>query len=332
MVAAFSSNNSTNGRSEVRAEVKPPALLRTGVRALYAVAPPLGDRLAARLFFTPPPTGPGRPGPALPGGRPFALRAAGVTVHGEAAGEGPAVLLVHGWGGRGTQLAPLGRALLEAGLAVAIFDGPAHGRSGGGTTNLLRMADALAAVARHVGARAAIGHSFGGAALGIALSRRLVALDAAVTVGAPSSPFGFFGAFARAFGLPPEAGDRIRRGLEARVGVSMASLDAGALLPTVRVPGLVVHDADDREVPYREAEAIAAAWPGARLRRTEGLGHRRILRDPALATELAAFVSGHLARCGCGRPATGNRRGEPTCASCRLALHLEDRDGRAGSA
>lgn len=323
--AVLDLEKSTTGRAELR----PPALLRAGVRALYALAPGLGDRLAARLFLTPPPPSRGRPGPALPGGRPFALRAAGTLVRGERAGEGPLVLLVHGWGGRGSQLAPLARPLLDAGLAVAIFDGPAHGASGGSTTNLLRMAEAIGAVARHLGARAAVGHSFGGAALGIALSRGHLALDAAVTVGSPSSPFGFFGTFARAFGLPDGAGDRIRRGLEARVGVPMAALEAEALLPGVAVPALVVHDTGDREVPFAEAEAIAGAWPGARLHRTEGLGHRRILRDPGVAAEVAAFVTARLARCGCGRPASGNRRGEPSCAACRLERHLEDREGRA---
>jgi pimeloyl-ACP methyl ester carboxylesterase len=320
------SEKRTNGRAEVR----PPWALRAGLRVLSAVAPALGDRLAARLFLTPPPASRPRSGSALPGGRPFALRAAGVLLRGEVAGEGPVVLLVHGWGGRGSQLAPLAQPLLDAGLAVATFDGPAHGASGGRTTNLVRMAEAIGAVARHLGARAAVGHSFGGAALGIALSRGHLALDAAATVGAPSSPFGFFEGFARAFGLPLEAGDRIRRQLEARVGVPMAALEAGALLPGVRVPALVVHDAGDREVPFADGEAIAAAWPGARLLRTEGLGHRRVLRDPGVAAEVAAFVSERLAPCGCGRVATGHTaEGEPACGTCRLSLHLEDRRGRS---
>jgi pimeloyl-ACP methyl ester carboxylesterase len=266
---------------------------------------------------------------ALPGGQSFALRAAGVLLRGEVAGEGPSVLLVHGWGGRGSQLASLARPLLESGLSVALFDGPAHGASGGRTTNLLRMAEAIGAVARHVGARAAVGHSFGGAALAIALSRGHLVLDAAATIGSPASPFGFFGSFASAFGLPPESGDRVRRELEVRVGLPMAALEAGVLLPGVAVPALVVHDAGDREVPFTDGETIARAWPGARLLRTEGLGHRRILRDPGVAGAVVAFLGSRLARCGCGRPATGSARGEPACATCRLSMHLEDRRGRS---
>jgi len=190
-----------------------------------------------------------------------------------------------------------------------------------------RMAEAIAAVARHTGARAAVGHSFGGAALGIALARGL-RLDAAAVVGAPASPFGFFDGFCEAFAIPGAARAALQRRLEERVGVPMASLDARALLSALEVPGLVVHDALDREIPLEDGETIARAWPGARLLRTEGLGHRRILRDPGVGTAIAGFLAERLTRCGCGRLAVREAAGEPRCLSCLLSLHLADRRGR----
>ena len=44
-------------------------------------------------------------------------------------------------------------------------------------------------------------------------------------------------------------------------------------------------DLDDVEVPYREGQLLAHAWPGARLVTTAGLGHRRILRDARVVGE-----------------------------------------------
>jgi len=41
----------------------------------------------------------------------------------------------------------------------------------------------------------------------------------------------------------------------------------------------VLHDRRDAEVPFAHGAALAAAWPGAALRPSDGLGHRRILRD-----------------------------------------------------
>ncbi len=44
-------------------------------------------------------------------------------------GQGPTVLLMHGWEGRPTQFASLINALVDAGYTVVALDGPAHGRS-----------------------------------------------------------------------------------------------------------------------------------------------------------------------------------------------------------
>ena len=58
----------------------------------------------------------------------------------------------------------------------------------------------------------------------------------------------------------------------------------------------MVHDQDDAEVRWAEGAAIAAAWPGAELLTTRGLGHRRILRDPAVVAHVTDFIAARLAR------------------------------------
>ena len=80
--------------------------------------------------------------------------------------------------------------------------------------------------------------------------------------------------------------------------------------------------------PVRGRRRIAAAWPGARLLTTDGLGHRRVLRDAGVVAEAAGFVLERLPRCACGRLATGQHPGEPRCASCLLSLHLGSRGTR----
>jgi pimeloyl-ACP methyl ester carboxylesterase len=317
---------STTGRA--RKEGFPRAV-RAGMGALEAVAPALAERVAERLFMTPP----RHPPPAgeravLEGAEPFALRAAGTIVRGRTMGDGPAVLLVHGWGGRGGQLAAFAPPLVTAGCSVVAFDGPGHGESGGRTTNLARLADAIGAVTRRFGARAAIGHSFGGASLALALHRGL-ALDAAVLIGAPRTPRGFFDPFCAALGLGEATRDGVRRRIERNVGIPMDDLDVPGFAAAIEVPALVVHDRGDAEVPFEHGAAIAAAWTGARLLPTEGLGHRRILRHPAVVDEVASFVLGRLTRCGCGRLAVAAADGAPRCETCLLDVHLAHREERA---
>lgn len=58
-------------------------------------------------------------------------------------GEGPAVLLLHGWAGRPTQFAHLIEQLVGAGYSVYALDAPAHGRSPGREANVVLFAHAL---------------------------------------------------------------------------------------------------------------------------------------------------------------------------------------------
>jgi pimeloyl-ACP methyl ester carboxylesterase len=302
---------------------------RSALRALQSVAPPLAARVAARAFMTPPRY---RKAPAdwaaIAPAAPFAVRARGETLRGVRLGRGPAVLLVHGWGGRGDQLAAFAAPLFAAGCSVIAFDGPAHGASTGRTTNMPELADAVREVAVRFRARAAIAHSLGGAAIALALHRGL-ALDSVVLVAPPRAPEAFVDAFCSGLGLSAGTRDALRLRIERRVGIRMSDLATPRVVRGLRAPALVVHDRDDAEVPWEDGAAIAAAWPGARLVSTDGLGHRRILRDPTVVSDAVAFVIDRVPRCACGRLASPVQDAPPCCETCQLDRHLWDREGRS---
>ena len=54
---------------------------------------------------------------------------------------------------------------------------------------------------------------------------------------------------------------------------------------------MVIHDKEDRFVPYCEGAELANAWPEGRLMTTFGLGHHRILRDCDVVNAAVDFVS-----------------------------------------
>jgi pimeloyl-ACP methyl ester carboxylesterase len=76
----------------------------------------------------------------------------------------------------------------------------------------------------------------------------------------------------------------------ARFGMEWSEFDVVAAARRLTAPLLVFHDAQDLEVPISNGEAIAAAWPGATLVRTEGLGHKRIVHDEAVVARAVRFV------------------------------------------
>jgi pimeloyl-ACP methyl ester carboxylesterase len=305
-----------------------PAPVRAGIALATAIAPRLAARALAELCLRPPrhrPPAHERAG--LGEVEPFAVRHPAGVVRGWRCGHGPAVLLLHGWGGRAGQMAPLAQALAAAGCSAVAIDAPGHGRSSGRVASVPLYAGAIAAAARELSARAAVGHSFGGSALTFAVAQGLV-LDAAVVIGSPATPAVYVDQFCDALDLGPRARRELRARLEARVGRRFEELELTRTIAAARSPALVVHDRADREVPFANAEALARAWPRARLHVTSGLGHRRILRDPALLREVVAFVVDRLPRCACGRLAVGSASDPARCADCSLSEDLWSRERR----
>jgi pimeloyl-ACP methyl ester carboxylesterase len=276
--------NSTTDRSipfAVRA-------VRAWFRAASAVAPRAAERQAAALFLSPPRKRRSDPPPedATAGRYALTVRDGEMRIAAWSWGSGPAVLLAHGWGGCAADMAPLAEALQQAGYRAILFDFPAHGRSAGRRTNMVEWLRAIRAVAAAMGPLHALaGHSFGGAAVALALAELGLDARGAVLIAPALGPVYFLEQF------------RGMTGHIARtIGREPASLDAREAAATLRVPGLVVHDPGDRDVPWSHGESIAQAWPGSRLVRAEGLGHRRLLRDPATLAAATEFIAGLGAR------------------------------------
>jgi len=261
-------------------------IVGAGMRFLDSLAPAAAQRLAFDWFGRPR----RRAGQPPIGGHRFRLTGDGPELAVWDWGDGPTVLLVHGWNGNAAQLAGLVPPLVRAGYYVAAADLPAHGASAGTHTNVREMADALLRLGRRVGpVHAVIAHSLGAAASVIALAEGLDA-KRAVLIAPPTDLPRYAGQFGRAVGLSP----RSVSGLLARLDVALGgreSFDLLRLAPRQKARTLVLHDPADREVPLADAQALARAWPGARLEVLEGAGHTRALRHPEVISRAVRFVT-----------------------------------------
>ncbi len=191
-------------------------------------------------------------------------------------------LLVHGWEGTSAQLAAWGIALAERGFRATAIDLPAHGRSSGRRTHLVEIAGAIEAVAGRLGGppEVIVAHSLGAAATVLALAKGLEARRA-LLVAPPAALEPFADLFAHWLGLDRRVRVRLQQRIEAAIGVEWSTVAPTRLARDLgAIPSLVVHDALDREVPVAHGRQLAAAWPGARLLETQGLGHNRILSAP----------------------------------------------------
>ena len=120
-------------------------------------------------------------------------------------------------------------------------------------------------------------------------------LGRVVFVSPPSSISEHARKFARMLGITPAIRDAMRRRPERRYGMPFAEIDRIDELARLRLPALFVHDDEDTDVPLVNSLRLAAQMPDARLIRTYGLGHHRILRDRAVIDAVTAFVHGDIA-------------------------------------
>ena len=207
-------------------------------------------------------------------------------------GEGPGVLLAHGWEGTARDMVPIAMALAGRGRRVTVFDMPAHGTSTGRTTTLPEMSEAVGAVARATGTPdAVVGHSLGAAAAVLALRDGLGASTAALLAPA-AEPLLFVRRLADALGFSEARQAGLIREIERRAGIAIDELDAAPAVRSLTASALIVHDPADRQVPFSHGEALAHAWRGATLQAVRGPGHRRVLYDRAVVHRVVAHVIG----------------------------------------
>ena len=79
---------------------------------------------------------------------------------------------------------------------------------------------------------------------------------------------------------------------EGAMRFSANELQAQNNAPRIGRPALIVHDIEDREVPWSEGERWARYWPQSRLLSTRGLGHNRIADDDGVIASALRFLGG----------------------------------------
>ena len=208
----------------------------------------------------------------------------------------PTVLVLHGWRSRTEHMRTIIERLLHEGFRVVALDLPGHGASPGRKLNLALAVAAVRTAADWFGPFAAIvGHSFGGAVAVNAVTGSIrgiapVETGRLVLVSAPSSMPAIFDDFTQFLGLGARGQMAVADEVQRVAGRPLETYVAAEQLRELRIPTLVIHAPDDKEVAFEEARRLEAAGRHVRLMRAPGTGHRRILTDDCVAAAIADFA------------------------------------------
>jgi len=204
------------------------------------------------------------------------------------------ILLVHGWESRGTALRSFVPVLLEKGYKVVAFDGPAHGNSAGKQTNILEFAGAIKAIINQVGGVfGIIAHSFGGASTVYALSHleQTKPLKRLVLIASLSRMMTGMENFLRLIRASKKLKDEFYSLSNSIFSVPLKGIDTATMHDKVDIEKtLLIHDKEDRIIPFASSERVEAHWPDTTFLTTEGYGHFGMVKEMKVLKAVADFI------------------------------------------
>ncbi len=192
----------------------------------------------------------------------------------------PVALLVHGWEGRGLQLAAFVEPLLEKGFRVVAVDLPGHGRTSGKVVGLPVLAAAMEDVLRALSPVCVVAHSIGASAALVAANRQAFG-GCMVCIAGPPETLPIFRRARAMLGLPEDGMERFVSNLKPFFAQYMwedlFDIEGCARSWGGRVMGVLVRD--DEEFPVEESKTIITA-AGGECVVLDSVNHRDILWRP----------------------------------------------------
>jgi pimeloyl-ACP methyl ester carboxylesterase len=207
-------------------------------------------------------------------------------------GAGPPVILVHGWGGRASQMAPLAASLAEQGFRAIALDVTGHSTSKLRKTKWDYFIRDIAELSRSVGGEiyAYVGHSAGGLTTMAAHSLKGIPAERFVCTCSPSHPFPEIVGIKRRLVPPPAVINRCKKFIAEQFETNWDMLETASAYAGADDDLLLCYDENDRYVSHEEGDKIHQICLGSQLVKTTGFGHMRLLASPQLHNLDGAFL------------------------------------------
>ena len=208
---------------------------------------------------------------------------------------GQPVLMVHGWDSNPGSMYGIARELVKHGFFVLSLNVPAHGISKVKKTNMLKVSELITEVLKKYPTSKTfsfVTHSFGSGAVTFALSKSGIKADKLVFVTSPDKLKEVFRDFARLMGLNDKAFEYMLKITEKRFDKTFDEMQISKLLQKTDFNKLlIVHDRQDKILPFHNAKRIHELNPNSELFATEGKGHYRILWDEEVINKIKDFFN-----------------------------------------
>lgn len=207
---------------------------------------------------------------------------------------GKVVLLAHGWSSHALTQRKLITELVDAkDYTIIAFDAPAHGNSEGIHTNGMQYRRFLHKLISTYRPIVVVAHSLGGICT---LSELPLIEDCSVekviTLAIPITSTMLVAKFIEQASLPNMTHKHFEGYVEKVMGIDHNKFDLKKVYPNgIPYKGLIIHDTNDRLIPYTEGVKLSKMWPNAQFITTHNLDHSGVLKDKYIVQQIVDFIT-----------------------------------------
>jgi len=204
--------------------------------------------------------------------------------------------ILHGWQSSSMMMYKFIEPVLAQGHRVVCVDLPGHGESSGRVFHIPLAVDAMQRICAELGPYDyVITHSLGGMVASSLVAGTVptyppIVAEKLVLISSSNSVSRLFDDYCRMVKLRPASVAEFYRRVRPLADCDVEDFVVSKQLSETEDELLVIHAVDDKEVPFSEAEEIAACKPNASLHRADGLGHRRIIASDDVVNAAVNFI------------------------------------------
>jgi pimeloyl-ACP methyl ester carboxylesterase len=201
------------------------------------------------------------------------------------------LLLLHGWESHSYWWKSIVATLSKEKYTIYSIDAPGHGLSEGSYNNIPYYSGLIEQVILEYGGfHAILGHSMGAFSTAYTLHRvPSLPVSNFVAMAAPGEAKEFVEFYKRAVGFSDRTIEVISKYFVEKLGHSPDYFSLKEFTKTLNLSGLMIHDTQDPDAPYKHAVEAHRNWKNSRMISTTGLGHN--LKSVDLIKNVDEFLS-----------------------------------------
>jgi len=219
------------------------------------------------------------------------------------------IICAHGWDGRSFNYYKFIPKLQAKGFRVLAPDFPRHGKTEGIESGCHVFGHSINALIRYVNSPVYIlAHSLGNAGycinygISTEVERKFVKRYAGIAI--PDKFTDIVEIFENMIGIASRCHPYFLKENNKNLGFDISKMVFGEIVTEYKIPILLIHDKNDKELDFNKAKKSAALLPHKNYKvngeikpcfyESEGLGHRRILRDDGIVDRVVEFFSENI--------------------------------------